>query len=90
MTCEAAVFPFLFPQGKGMYIKEPSTPPLSVYLHYRMLELFSPFTLYKPYLLVMFQLRQAVVTANSITSVALEKDIVRYKKKHPGCTDEVC
>jgi hypothetical protein len=57
MTLESALFPFLFPHGNGAY---DGRTTLSEYLKYRMNTLFSPFTLYKPYLLYMYDIRQSV------------------------------
>ena len=88
ISCEAAMFPFLFPQGTGWFDKASTTDTFVTYLRYRMSCLFSCYTLYKPYLLLMYQLRQAVVSANSLSQVALERDIVKYKRQHPGCTDQ--
>ena len=54
MTLESALFPFLFLHGNGAY---DGRTTLSEYLKYRMSTLFSPFTLYKPYLLSMYDIR---------------------------------
>ena len=88
MTSETSMFPFLFPKGTGAFNKI-GTDTLSLYLHRRIACLFSPWTLHKPYLLIMFQLRQAVVTVNSISEKALESDMAYYAKKHPNCTESV-
>ncbi len=50
---EMALFPFLFPRGHGVYNGKSH---FNEYLKYRMNALFSPFTLYKPYLLYMYDL----------------------------------
>jgi hypothetical protein len=89
MTCESSLFPFLFPDGTGAFCKDKHGDTLSTYLHHRMSTMFSPWTLYKPYLLIMYDLRQAVVTVNSISEKALESDMAYYKKKHPKATDTV-
>jgi hypothetical protein len=55
LSLDAALFPFLHPGNKGAYVSGES---LSSMLRQRMQQLFSPFTLVKEYLLVMFQVRQ--------------------------------
>jgi hypothetical protein len=50
---EMALFPFLFPHGHGDYNGKTH---FNEYLKYRMNALLSPFTLYKPYLLYMYDL----------------------------------
>ena len=62
VTLESAVFPYLFPDGTGAYqhLKD-GTETLATYLKYRMQSFFTPFTLFKPYLLIMYQVRQVCV-----------------------------
>jgi hypothetical protein len=48
-----ALFSFLFPHGHGAY---DGKTHFNEYLKYIMIALFSPFTLYKPYLLYMYDL----------------------------------
>jgi hypothetical protein len=50
---EMTLFPFLFPHGHGDYSGKTH---FNEYLKYRMNALLSPFTLYKPYLLYMYDL----------------------------------
>jgi hypothetical protein len=57
MTLEYALFPFLFPHGHGWY---DSKYTFNEYIKHRMSSLFSPFTLYKPYLLYMYNLKQSL------------------------------
>jgi hypothetical protein len=54
LSLEMAMFPFLFPHGHGVY---DGKTHFNEYLKYKMSALFSPFTLYKPYLLYMYDLR---------------------------------
>ena len=62
-TLEACLFPYLFPNGVGFWRPPGRTGPrspfgtLQAYLKYRMKTLFSSFTLCKPYLLMMYQVR---------------------------------
>jgi hypothetical protein len=53
INLELGLFPFLFPHGNAAY---DGKIPIHEYLKYHMSSLFSPFTLYKPYLLVMHDL----------------------------------
>jgi hypothetical protein len=62
LTLETALFPFLFPFGTGAY---DGAVTLCNYLRMRMRMFFSVFTLHKLYLLLMYQLRQAVVLSNA-------------------------
>ena len=80
ITLELALFPFLFPSGNGAYDGEIS---LQEYLRYRMTCLFSPFTLYKPYLLLMYDVRQALMLINATKHMCLEKDYQAFKVKNP-------
>ena len=57
MTLENASFPFLFSYKNEAYDDRLT---LSKYLKYRMSTLFSPFTLYKLYLLYMYDIHQSV------------------------------
>ena len=56
VTLEITLFPFLFPHKHGHYEGSESFPE---YMKRRIQQLFSPFTLYKPCMLMMYQLRQA-------------------------------
>ncbi|GAQ92710.1 hypothetical protein KFL_011020025 [Klebsormidium nitens] len=80
VTLETALFPFLFPFGSGAYDSKISLP---TYLRTRMKALFSPFTLYLPYLLLMYQVRKAVVLMNTTRTIAYDRAILAYKKKNP-------
>ena len=59
VTLESALFPYLFPAGEGFFqqVKD-GKDTLASYLVSRMRSFFSPFTLFKPYLLMMYQVRQ--------------------------------
>jgi hypothetical protein len=85
-SIEAGIFPYLFPHGTGLF----AAPLINYcnYLRFRMKQGFTLWTLYKPFLLVMFQIRQAHILANKCSSVFLEADLVKYRAKHPNCTDD--
>jgi ATP-dependent DNA helicase PIF1 len=58
------------------------------YLRYRMLCGFSLFTLYKPYLMIMYLVRQCNLLHSSCSENVLERDMKAYRRAHPGCTEE--
>jgi hypothetical protein len=53
ITLEVSLFPFLFPHGHGAYDDKIK---IHEYLNFRMSSPFSPSTLYKPYLLIMYDI----------------------------------
>lgn len=59
-TFEQALFAPLFPNGRSFYTGVGTLPG---YVRMRCMALFTSFTLVKPYILVMYQLRQACVLA---------------------------
>ena len=80
VTLELVLFPFLFPSGNGAYDGAIS---MQEYLKYRMTCLFSPFTLYKSYLLLMYDVRQALMLTNATRHMCLEKDYQAFQVKNP-------
>ena len=64
MTLESALLLFLFPHENGAYV---GWTTLLEYLKYRMSTLFTPFTLYKPYLLYMYDIHQSVQLLKEIS-----------------------
>ena len=54
VTLKSTVFPYLFPDGTGAFqhLKD-STETMAIYIKYRMQCFLTPFTLFKPYLLIM-------------------------------------
>ncbi len=80
MSLEKALFPFLFPHGCGAY---DGIGGLLLYLKQRMFTLFFVFTLYLPYLLLMFQVRQAIQLLNVTKHLCLKRDVQRLKRQHP-------
>lgn len=86
LTFETAAFSFLFPHGIGFF--RLMMKSLCDYLHMRMSALFSIFTLYKPYVLLMYQLRQATQLAASCSDATLSKWMVALRKKSPDATQE--
>jgi hypothetical protein len=72
MALETTIFPFLFPQGESAHDGKIS---LHTYFEYHMIMLFSPFTLYKPYLLCMYDLCQSIQLLQHTSKTCLEKDV---------------
>ena len=84
MTLESVLFPCLFPHGNRAY---DGRTTLSKYLKYRMSTLFSPFTLYKPYLLYMYDIRQSVQFLKKNSHTCLDREIKQTKQTHPNIND---
>jgi len=80
-----ALFPFLFPHGHGAYNGKTH---FNEYLKYRMNALFSPFTLYKPYLLYMYDLWQSLQLIKETSRTFLDKDINNCKTQNPKMSEE--
>ncbi len=80
MSFEKALFQFLFPHGCGAY---DGIDGLSPYLKQKMFTLFFVFTLYPSYLLLMYQMRQAIQLLNVTEHLCLEKDVQKLKCQHP-------
>ncbi len=66
MSLEKELFPFLFPHGCGAY---DGIGGLLPYLKYKMM------TSYPPYLLLMYQVRQAIQLLNATKHLCLERDV---------------
>jgi hypothetical protein len=80
MPLGKTLFPFLFSHGCGAYHGIGGLLP---YLKQRMSMLFSIFTLYPPYLLLMYQLQQAIQLLNATKHLCLERDVQKLKRQHP-------
>ena len=81
-TFEYAMFPFLFPMGLGFYGRR-NNQRLGPYLKYRMSCLFSVFTLYPQYLLLMHQMHTAHRIVSNISETVISKELQRLRKLHP-------
>ena len=84
LTVELAVFAVLFPHARGAF----AAGCFNDYLRYRMFCGFSPFTLYKPYLMVMFLLRQCNLLHSQCGEEVLERDMRAYRKANPSKPEE--
>jgi hypothetical protein len=69
---DISLFPFSCPPGYGAY---DGKIIIHEYFKFRMSSLFSSFTLYKPYLLIMYDLRQSFQLIKHTSNNCLEKDI---------------
>lgn len=84
-SLEQGLFPYLFPFNKGSW---DGAMGICAYIHLRCQQLFSPFTMCRTYLLLMYHVRQAHVLATSCTSTMLQRDIDRYSTEHPHATEQ--
>ena len=66
ITAELACFTALFPHGHGAFTRVHKQFHLTHYMKYRASCLLSVFTLFKPYALIMFHVRQAHVLASTV------------------------
>lgn len=81
LTPEATLFPHLFPHGAKFWT--PSYGRFCDYLQYRLSMHFSPFTLCKPYLLMMYQIRQLQRIVSCTKEICYEKEVHYYQRNHP-------
>lgn len=87
ISAESAIFPYLFPHGRGSRAID-SLMTLVKYLKWRANCMFSVFSLYKIYPLIMYQIRQASMIAGLVGEVALEKEIYQQKQTNPNVSDQ--
>ncbi|EFJ39362.1 hypothetical protein VOLCADRAFT_108666 [Volvox carteri f. nagariensis] len=85
LSAEMAMFPYLFPFGVGAFM---GGTTLVKYLAYRAKCLFSVWTLCKPYLLLMYVLRQSARLQEQNTEAVLESALLDYKSQNPNASDE--
>ncbi len=83
MALETTLFPFLFLQGEGAHDGKIS---LHAYFRYRIIMLFSPFTLYKPYLLCMYDICQSIQLLQHTSKTYLEKDVTKTNLENSTMT----
>lgn len=85
ITLELALFPFLFLNDNGAY---DGTISMQDYLKYRMNCMFSPFMLHKPYLSLMYDIRQSLMLINGTWQMCLEKDYHAIQTRNPTMSHE--
>jgi hypothetical protein len=83
MTLDTTLFPFLFFQVEDAHDGKFS---LHTYFKYRMTILFSPFTLYKPYLLFMYDICQSIQLLQHTSKTCLEKDVEKINLENSTMT----
>jgi hypothetical protein len=81
---ELSLFPFLFPHGHGAYDGKIS---IYEYLKFCMSTLFSPLQLYKPYLLIIYDLQQSIQLIKETSNTCLEIEFKNIKQKFPHMID---
>lgn len=86
VSVEAGLFPMIFTHARGWY-RWARRSCLNHYLRMRMLTVFSLFTLYLPYLLYMFAVRQQHLLAAAMVDQVLQRDVARQRRRHPHATD---
>ncbi len=79
MTLETTLLPFLFPQGEGAHDGKIS---LHTYFKYHMTMWFSPFTLYKPYLLFMYDICQSIQLLQILQKHIVRKVLKKIQQWH--------
>jgi hypothetical protein len=73
----------LFFQDEGAYDGKFS---LHYYFKYHMTMLFSPFTLYKLYLLFMYDIHQSIQLLQHTSKTCIEKNVEKIKLENPTMT----
>lgn len=81
MPLEAALFPHLFPDGEG-YMD--GSMQLHWYCQMRMRQAFSAFTLYKPYLLLMYGLLCMHRCVTAMKQMRVKDEIIRQRTRDPS------
>ena len=84
-TAETAIFPFLFPGNTGHYNGRQS---LCQYLEQRIRACLSVFTLYRPYLMIMYLLKHSSRILNDVRSSVLDASIRKFERTHPDKSRE--
>jgi hypothetical protein len=77
---DLSLFPFLFPHGHGAYDGKIS---IHEYLKFCMNTLFSPFIMYKPYLLVTYDIWQSIQLIKETLNICLGINFKNIKQKFP-------
>ena len=84
IALKIALFLFLFLHGNGAY---DGCISIHDYLNYRMNCFFLPFTLYKPYLLLIYNIHQSIMILKTISKFCFKKDIIAQNKKKPSTSE---
>eukprot|EP00878_Enallax_costatus_P004226 GHUV01004456.1.p1 GENE.GHUV01004456.1~~GHUV01004456.1.p1 ORF type:complete len:430 (+),score=72.93 GHUV01004456.1:559-1848(+) len=85
LTAELAIFPYLFPTGKGYF---DGNITLNEYLKMRSMQLFSKFTLVQEYLLVMIHIYMVHQILGQVNESALADALRRVREQHPKLSDK--
>lgn len=85
-SLERCLVPFLFPFGSGSY---DGSIDFCDYVRLRTSACFSAFTLYPPYIMFLYQLRQCKIISTACNKVCLEKDIYDIRRRFPDYTEQM-
>ena len=86
ISLEAGLFPMLFTHGRGWY-RWARRSCLANYLRMRACMVFYMFTLYLPFLLYMFVVRQQHLLAACLVDQVLQRDVARQRRRNPDATN---
>jgi hypothetical protein len=85
MPLEAGMFPFLFPHGRGFFDGTNTYGAgkfgIVEYLSMRLNGMFTPFTMHGPYILLMYQLRQAHLLISQTSETAIAGELMRVSEE---------
>lgn len=85
MTAESSTMPSMFSENKGHYTGEES---MLQYLRLRFTSAFSAFTLYSPYLIIMYMTFRAHALAKATTQSCLRNDFMKARQNFPHASEE--
>ena len=86
VSVEAGLFPMLYTHGRGWYAWAKNSC-LTNYLRMRTSQVFSFFTLYLPFLLLMFVVHQQHMLAACLVDQVLQQDVARERRRNPAATE---
>jgi hypothetical protein len=84
-TLETCLFPYIHPNGVGGW---DGFSPFKKYMRWTVNKLFSPYTLCKTYMPVMFQMFQAVQIDDNTVASIFEAEYRKLSRKYPNLSDE--
>jgi hypothetical protein len=84
-TLEACLFPYIYPHGTCGW---DGYMPFKRYMRWTVNKLFSPYTICKTYMPVMYQMFQAVQVDDSTVASIFESEYKKLSRKYPNLSDE--
>jgi hypothetical protein len=85
VSFEAALFPHLFPTGFGAATRDIQ---LFMYCRIRASQFFPPFTLYKPYTLLLYSLLMMHRCISECRFANVEQSVFRLRRQHPQMPEQ--